>query len=122
MLYFASEMPVVFVIARDWTLRAAVRAELREQGFDALGMESADEAGRAIAAGQMPSALVIEATAEIAGEPAIQDLIARVPTVLIASRTEKMSLPPVHAVLYRPIRIADITARVREILERAHLA
>jgi len=115
-------MPVVFIIARDWTLRAAVRAELREQGIDALGMESAGDAGRALAAGQMPSAVVLEATAEIAGDPAIQNLIARVPTVLVASRTEKVPLPPVHAVLYRPVRIADITGRVREILDRPHLA
>jgi len=122
MLYFRGGMPVVFVIACDWTLRATVRAELREQGIDALGIESAGDAGRALAAGQMPSALVLEATAEFAGDPAIRNLIARVPTVLIASRTEKVSLPPVHAVLYRPVRIAEITAHVREILERPHLA
>ena len=122
MLYFRGGMPVVFVIARDWTLRAAVRAELREQGIDALGLESAGDAGRALAAGQMPSAVVLEATAEIAGDPAVQNLIARVPTVLIASRTERISLPPVQAVLYRPVRIADITARVREISDRPHRA
>jgi len=122
MLYFRGGMPVVFVIARDWTLRAAVRAELREQGIDALGMDSAGDAGQALAAGQMPSAVVLEATPEIAGDPAVQNLIARVPTVLIASRTERISLPPVQAVLYRPVRIADITARVREISDRPHRA
>jgi len=88
-------MPVVFVIARDWKLRTSVRAELREQGIQALGMESASEAGRAIAAGEMPTALVIEALAEFAGDPAIQKLIARVPAILIASRTETVPLPPV---------------------------
>lgn len=33
-------MIVVFVIASDWTMRTAVRAELRELGIDALGMDS----------------------------------------------------------------------------------
>ena len=41
-------MPVVFVVARDWTLRMGVRAELRELGIEALGMESAEDAGRAL--------------------------------------------------------------------------
>ena len=122
MLYFRGGMPGVFVIARDWTLRTGVRAELREQGIDALGMESPDDAGRALAAGQMPSALVIEVTAEIAGDPGLQHLMARVPAVLVASRTEKIPLPAAHSVFYRPVRIADITARVREILRRGHAA
>ncbi|MGA3292932.1 MAG: hypothetical protein ABSE45_02990 [Candidatus Acidiferrales bacterium] len=122
MLYFAARMPVVFVIARDWKLRTSVRAELREQGIQALGMESASEAGRAIAAGEMPTALVIEALAEFAGDPAIQKLIARVPAILIASRTETVPLPPVDTVFYRPVRIAEIVARVREIVSRGHPA
>ena len=47
-------MHTVFVIATDWTLRAGVRAELRELGIDALGMDSADDAGRALAENQTP--------------------------------------------------------------------
>lgn len=87
-------MPFVFVLARDWTLRTAVRAELRERGIDALGMDSADDAGRAIAARQFPSAVVVEGIPEFASNPAIQNLIARVPTVWIASRTEKIPEAP----------------------------
>lgn len=115
-------MPVVFVIARDWTLRIAVRAELREQGVEALGMESADDAGRAVAAGQLPSAIVIEALPEFAGHPGIQKLIERIPTVLVASRAETVPLPPVAAVFYRPVRIGEIVARVREIIAKGHAA
>jgi DNA-binding response OmpR family regulator len=122
MLYFRRGMPVVFVIARDWTLRTAVRAELREQGVEALGMESADAAGRALAEGQVPSAVVIEALSEIAGDPGIQKLMQRVPAILVASRTETVPLPRVAAVFYRPVRIADIVARVREIVTQGHAA
>jgi DNA-binding response OmpR family regulator len=115
-------MPTVFVVARDWTLRVALRAELRERGIDALGMESADEAGRAIASGQFPAVAVIEAIPEIAANSAAQNLVARVPTILIASRTETVPLPPADTVLYRPVRIGEITARVSELLGRGHSA
>jgi len=108
-------MLTVFVIAHDWTLRAGVRAELREQGIDALGMDSVDQAGQAIATGQIPAALVMEAIPEITGQPAAQRLVERVPTILIASRTETAPLP-VAAVLYRPVRIGEIVGRVKELV------
>jgi hypothetical protein len=122
MLYFGLRMPVVLLIASDWTLRTAVRAELRELGVQALGVESADEAGRAIAAGELPSAVVLEATAALASDPATQELVRRVPTIVIASRTENVELPPVAALFYRPVRIGDIVSRVRELLPQPHWA
>jgi len=115
-------MPVVFVIARDWTLRTSVRAELREAGIDALGMESADDAGRALAAGQLPSVVVLEAIAGLADDPRIASLVERVPAVLIASRVERVALPPVAAVLYRPVRIGDVLAKVKDLLTRGRAA
>jgi len=122
MLYFRAEMPVVFVIARDWSLRTGVRAELRERGIEALGMDAAVDAGRALALGEMPAVVVLEAVAELASDPAIRKLVERVPTILIASRTETLLLPPVDAVLYRPVRIGEITGRVQELIARGHAA
>jgi DNA-binding response OmpR family regulator len=113
---------MVFVIAADWTLRAAVRAELRELGIEALGMDSAEDAGCALASGTAPAVMVLEATQKFAADPAIQDLLKRVPAILIASRTETVALPPAAAVLYRPIRVGDIVARVRELLQRGQAA
>ncbi len=115
-------MAIVFVIARDWTLRAAVRAELRELGIEALGLESAEDVERALAAGQMPASAVLEATADLAADPAVQSLVGRVPTIVIASRTESVPLPSVAAVLYRPVRVADIVSRVGDILIRGTTA
>ncbi len=115
-------MPVVFVIARDWTLRTSVRAELLEAGVHALGMESADDTGRALASGQLPALVVLEATAGLADDPAVTELVARVPTVLVASRTEKFDLPPAAAVIYRPIRIGEIVNKVRELVRKGHAA
>lgn len=115
-------MPLVFIIARDWQLRAGLRAELRESGIDALGMDSAEDAGRSFAEGQMPALAVVEATAEFAGNAAIQSLVKRVPAILIASRTETVPLPPAAAIFYRPVSIGDITNRVLQLLKTGHPA
>lgn len=115
-------MPVVFVVASDWTLRSAIRAELRELGIEALGMETADDVGRAIAAGEMPAVIVVEGTAPLALHPAIQNLVRTVRTVLIASRTETIPSPPVTRVFYRPVRIAEIVAAVQELLQSGQRA
>ena len=103
-------------------MRTAVRAELREIGIVALGMDSADDAGRAIASGGLPNVIVLEATAGLLAEPRIKDLVQRVPTVLIASRTATVPLPEGATILYRPVRIAEIVARVRDLLARNHAA
>lgn len=115
-------MAIVYVVATDWKLRTAVRAELREREIEALGMESADDVGRALARGEMPAAVVLEATAELAGDPAIQSLVTRVPTVLVASRVETVPLPKVAAVFYKPVRIGEIVGKVNEILAREQAA
>jgi len=122
MRYSKNGMPVVFVIAKDWKVRATVRAELRERGIHALGMHSAEDVGRALAGGAMPAVIVLEANAELAGDPAIQGLVARVPTVLVASRVETVALPRVAALFYRPVRIGEIVDGVKEILERGAAA
>ena len=122
MRYSNNGMPVVFVIASDWKLRAAVRAELRERGIDVLGMDTAEDIGRALAGGAVPAVVVLEANAQLAGDPAIQGLVARVPTVLVASRTETVALPRVAAVFYRPVRIGEIVEKVNELLARGQAA
>lgn len=116
MVHFAARMPVVFVIAEDWTLRAGVRAELRERGIEALGMESADDAGAALAANEMPAAVVLDMGARAAADPAIQKLAERAPTILIASRTEAATHLKAAKIYYRPVRIAEIVDAVIELL------
>ncbi len=108
---------LVFVIATDWKLRAGVRAELREMGIEAQGMDSVDDAGRAIARNEMPGAIVLEATSELIGNAAVQDLVRRVPTIVIGSRTERVEIPRGAEVMYRPVSVGDIVERVRKILK-----
>ena len=45
-------MPTVFIIGKDWKLRSLVRAELREHGIEALGMETPQEAAQAVEIGR----------------------------------------------------------------------
>lgn len=126
-----SSMPLVFVIAHDWILRTSVRAELRERGVDALGMDSPDDVGRALASGYIPAVVVLEGTAELSSHPGVLRLISRVPTILIASRTERIPVPGekggepaayIAAVLYRPVLVGDIVARVLQFLREGQAA
>src|SRR5579862_1030316 len=122
MLDSMDEMPIVFVIARDWALRTGVRAELRERGIEALGMDASADAGRAIASGQLPAVVVLEALPELSGGAGIRKLVENVPTILIGSRTETVPLPPVDTVFYRPVTVGEIVARVHELIVRGHAA
>jgi hypothetical protein len=109
-----SKMPVVFVVSRDWTLRAAVRAELREAGVDALGLETADEVGKALARGVLPAVVVVDA-AELETAPAREGLgnLARTVAVLVIdSRTAPAPDLPGAERLQRPLSVGDIVARV----------
>ncbi|MHB8410362.1 MAG: hypothetical protein ACYDDI_00270 [Candidatus Acidiferrales bacterium] len=110
-------MPVVYVIAEDWTLRAGVRAELRERAIDALGIESAADAGNALAVGEMPAVIVLDADSQAASDPAIQTLASHIPTVVIASRMTTVSLGSAAKVFFRPVQIREITAAVTELLK-----
>jgi len=113
-------MPVVFVLASDWTMRVAVRAELRESGIDALGMDSAEDAGRALASSGLPDVIVLEATADLLNDIRIRNLIQRVPSILVASHTLEVALPDADVILYRPVRVSEIVDRVRELLGRTN--
>jgi hypothetical protein len=109
-------MPTVFIIARDWPLRAMVRAELLEQGVNAIAMEISAEAGTRIASGVLPTIVVFEASNEL--DPGLDSLARRVPFVVVTSGIENNDVWPAAAarVLHRPVRVAEIVAAVLDIL------
>ena len=116
MLYLGIEMPTVFVIAEDWMLRAMLRAQLRELGVDALGMETADDAARAIADGQMPAAVVLETSSREKSE-AMAELARRVPLIVVTSGLDRIALPEAAAIFHRPVRVGEIVARIMQALK-----
>ncbi len=117
MLYSPLRMPLIFVIAQDWILRVGVRAQLRELGIEALGMESADDAAKALVEGHVPAAVVIEGAAAAAAHPAIENLARHVPVIVVASRMEPVTLPSAAAILYRPVRVQDVVAQAQRVLQ-----
>ena len=113
-------MPIVFVVSRDWTLRAAVRAELREAGVEALGLETADDVGKALARGVVPSVVVIDG-AELDTQLArdeMENLARYVAVLVVDSRVSPAPEIPGAERLLRPVSIGDIVAKVRALLAR----
>lgn len=112
----SDRMPVAFVISEEWMLRAAVRAELRERGIKALGMETAEDVAQAIANGEAPQVLVIDGHAKAVSNPTIQQLAGRIPAIVIAPRTVTVALGSAAKVLFRPVQIGEIAAAVMDLL------
>ena len=111
-------MPTVFVIGEDWQFRVSVRAELRERGIEALGMETIDDAARALAVGTMPAAVVLDVTAGNVARPTWENLARRVPVIVVASRSQAVpQTKSAAAVLWRPVQVAEIVAKVEEVLK-----
>jgi hypothetical protein len=96
------------------TLRAAVRAELREAGVDALGLETADDVGRALARGVWPSLIVIDGAelASPAARQAMSNLARQTVVLVIDSPTAPAPDLPGAERLARPLRVGDIVKRV----------
>lgn len=108
-------MPIVFVIARDWPLRVMVRAELRARSVHAIGMSTAAEAGAHVAAGEVPSVVVMESSSEV--DPGLESLARRVPFVVVASRSTSDSWPKAATrVLHRPVRVGEVARAVLTLL------
>jgi DNA-binding response OmpR family regulator len=111
-------MPVVFIVSGEWDLRGAVRAELREAGIEALGMETADDMARMIASGIVPSLLVIDGAVlhKTGARGAVQNLSSRVSVLVIDSRLNPAPLMPGGTTILRPVQVKEIVARILAML------
>jgi DNA-binding response OmpR family regulator len=111
-------MPTVFVIGEDWHLRANVRAELRNQGIEALGMETLDDAAQALARGAVPDAIVLDASCRPIADAKLAEFARHAPLIVVASRTAAApALDAAAAVLWRPVRVGEVVEKVRELLK-----
>jgi DNA-binding response OmpR family regulator len=111
-------MPVVFIVSGEWDLRGAVRAELREAGIEALGIETVEDMAEIIAGGIAPNLVVLDG-AQLSppqARQALQNLSARLPVLVIDSRlTPAPPLPGAKTIL-KPVQVKEIVARVLAIL------
>jgi len=118
MLYSASKMPVVFIVSGAWDLRGAVRAELREVGIEALGMETVEDMARTIAGGLAPSLVVVDGAQlhKPKARQALQNLTSRLPLLVIDSRVSPSPPLPGAKTILRPVQVKEIVVRVLAML------
>jgi len=120
MLYFASKMPVVFIVSREWDLRGAVRAELRQAGIEALGTETVEDMAKMIAGGLAPSLVVLDGSElhKTETHQALEHLTSRVPLLVVDSRLNPAPPVPGAQTIRRPVQVKEIVDRVLAMLSR----
>ena len=111
-------MPVVFIVSREWDLRGAVRAELREAGIDALGLETIEDLARMIARGIAPSLVVLDGAQlhDPETRQALQNIASRVPLLVVDSRLNPAPPLPGAKILRRPVQVKEIVACALQML------
>jgi hypothetical protein len=107
-------MPVVFVISSDWTLRTMVRAELREAGIMALGMQAAGDLEEVLIRGIVPSSIVLDGVElEDAKARNMLGTLAQNVAVLVVDSAIRPARPLAGTeVLQRPVQVRDVVSRV----------
>lgn len=114
-------MPVVFIVSGEWHLRGALRAELREAGIEALGMETVEDMAQAIAGGIAPAVIVLDGSYlhSPQARQALQNVVSRLPLLVVDSRLNPA--PPLAGaqIILRPVQLKDIVERVLATLARS---
>ncbi len=106
-------MKTILVVGREWRFRALLRAQLREEGYEALAFETLQDAE----AERVGAAAVVFDTSDTSPSdrlPALQHLAAQLPVVIVAGADEQVEITSAQ-VLRRPVRLADIISMVREV-------
>ena len=118
MLYSAPKMPVVFIVSGEWDLRGAVRAELRESGIEALGLETVGDMAQMIAGGIAPELVVLdgEQLRRPEARQALENLSSRLPVLVVDSRLSPAPPLPGAQTILRPVQVKDVVARVLSML------
>jgi hypothetical protein len=109
-----AKMPVVFVISPDWTLRTMVRAELREAGIMALGMEATSDLEKDLRPGVAPSVIVLDGIelVDAAVRKMLEALAQDVAVLVLDSAITPALTFPCTEVLRRPVQVRDVVSRV----------
>ena len=110
-------MKTIIVVGRDWKFRALLRAQLREEGYEALAYETLNDAAPEVAGA---AALVFDTTdANIADcAPALRRQAERLPVIVVAAADEHLDIPGV-TLRHRPVSLADIISVVRNLTSAA---
>ena len=110
-------MKTVLVVGRDWKFRALLRAQLLEEGYDALGFETLEEAAAQLVFDRKPAALVFDTTNALPGsfQAQLTALAERLPVLVAAAAGESLDAGRAR-LLRRPLRLEDVMAELRALL------
>jgi DNA-binding response OmpR family regulator len=110
-------MKTILVVGRAWKFRALLRAQLREEGYQALGFETLQDAETESSGA---AALVFDTTdtQPTDWQPVLRRLQATLPAIVVSSATEELNVPAAK-VLRRPLSLGDIIRVVRELTSPA---
>lgn len=117
-------MGEILLIAADWQLRALVRAQLLEEGFDVRALPSLEIAlARLLRSGGQPWLAIVDVQGLQVEARQLSDLwrlTGHAPLILCGGALGREALaqeglPPAE-VLLRPFRVGDLVAQVRKVL------
>lgn len=115
-------MAQILVVAREWTPRVLIRAQLEEEGHEVTGCLTASEALLRLRARQHQfDAIILDTMGQELTSPAISRLVKAGPPVLVvtgpydSAAIDLTSLGARHA-LTRPVFVGDVVAAVRQLL------
>ncbi len=121
-------LPRIVIVSDDQWLRAGLRGELRERGYDAVGARDLGEADHVSRPdpGRGPVGLVLVDQTSLGAEleanavDRLHRATWRAPLVLIAPRNRKEAAGPWTDILRRPITVGDIADYIARMLPDEH--
>ena len=110
------------ILAPEWAGRAPLRAQLIEEGFEVVAVDTWESARRQLRPGMKPGLVIVDLHGLEIPETVLDDLriLMNPSRVLVLSALG--TLPPAHVeglgfhVLRRPVSVGDIVASVRSLL------
>lgn len=113
----------VVIISKDWKLRSLSRAQLLEEGFEAIGLETLEEAVHFFRFNQIRADIILLDPAEQsidARSVATMRTVSNNPPVILCARHDELTdglrtIVRPHRVLMRPFSIGDLVQVVKEV-------
>ncbi len=118
-------MGEILLIAADWQVRALVRAQLLEEGWEVQAWPSLEPAlAHLIRSGDRPRLVLVEVEGAEGEGRLLADLwrLAGEPPLIVCggalgrATLSQEGLPPLEAVLLRPFRVGDLIELVQRVL------
>lgn len=113
----------VALISKDWQLRTLVRAQLQEEGFEAIGLDSLPDAIELLTWSQIRADVILldpgDQELDTATVRELRNLTRNAPIVALLRRTvssgDVVSIIQPEAILYRPFSVHKVVEAVQRL-------